>query len=124
MLPSTFPVSTPPRLYIRVGLHHRRPDDMSDADPSPPTAAYFELSWAILSTIGITNLFFSFIVIGLVGFTPISLVPIIVSVAGAIANGLCYYAFYAGYPEINTAVASAFADMAWLVGSFPRTAVS
>jgi len=97
---------------------------MSEVDPAPP-AAYFELSWAILSTIGITNIFFSIIVIGIAGFTPISLVPIIVSVAGATANGLCYYAFYAHYPEVNTAVASAVADVAWLVSraSSPSGAV-
>ncbi|KAH8886140.1 hypothetical protein GQ53DRAFT_617406, partial [Thozetella sp. PMI_491] len=77
--------------------------------------AYFELSWAILSTIGLTNICFGLIVLGITGFSPISIVPVIVSAAGAIANGLCYYAFYAEYPPINTAVASVFADLAWLI---------
>ena len=97
---------------------------MADASTATPVA-YFELSWAILSTIGITNLFFSLIVVGICGFKPISLVPIIVSIAGAIANGLCYYAFYAGYPLTNTVVASAFADVAWLVSPlYPVTTSS
>jgi hypothetical protein len=88
---------------------------MADAAP----LAYYELSWAILSTIGLTNVCFSLMVVGIAGWSPIALVPIIVSAAGALANGLCYYAFYADYPEVNTAVASAFADVAWLVSEPP-----
>lgn len=76
---------------------------------------YFELSWAVLSTIGIANFFFSIVVAAICGFPPISLVPLVVSVAGAVANGLCYYAFYTDYPIANQAVASAFADFLWLV---------
>lgn len=76
---------------------------------------YFELSWAILSTIGLLNVFFGVMVVSITIISPISLVPIIVSVAGAVANGLCYYAYYANYPQIPTAVASAFADAFWLV---------
>jgi len=45
----------------------------------------------------------------------VSLVPIIVSAAGAIANGLCYYAFYADYPKTGTVVAAAVADVTWLI---------
>jgi len=54
-------------------------------------------------------------VIGITTLSPISIVPIVVSVAGAIANGLCYYAFYADYPTTGTVVAVAFADITWLV---------
>lgn len=77
--------------------------------------AYFELSWAILSTIGLSNVVVGVMVMGIVGFSTVSLVPVVVSAAGAVANGLCYYAFYADYPTVNTAVASAFADVAWLI---------
>lgn len=77
--------------------------------------AYFELSWAILSTIGLLNILIGFMVLGITSFSPIWLVPVVTSGAGAIANGLCYYAFYADYPVVNTATASAFADLAWLV---------
>jgi hypothetical protein len=86
---------------------------MSSANALP---VYFELSWSILSTIGLLNMFIGFMVLGITGFSPIWLVPVITSAAGATANGLCYYAFYADYPVINTAAASAFADVAWLVG--------
>ena len=79
---------------------------------------YFEHSWAILSSIGIANVFFGLTVIGITSLSQISLLPVIVSAAGAIANGLCYYAFYADYPRTPTAVASAFADITWLVRSF------
>ncbi|KAH8661112.1 hypothetical protein BGZ61DRAFT_499586 [Ilyonectria robusta] len=78
--------------------------------------AYFELSWAILSTIGLNNVLVGLMVAGITGgFSVVVLVPIVVSAACALANGLCYYAFYADYPAVNTAVASAFADLAWLI---------
>jgi len=76
---------------------------------------YFELNWAILSTIGLTTTFLSLMVIGITGFSKVSLVPVVVSISAAIANGMCYYAFYAEYPIINTVVASCFADVCWLV---------
>ena len=37
------------------------------------------------------------------------------SAAGAIANGLCYFAFYAHHPTENTVIAAAIADVAWCV---------
>ena len=96
-----------------------------DGSPSSTSAAvpeYFELSWAILSTIGLSNIMFGLIVVGISGYSPISLVPIITSAAGAIANGMCYYAYYAEYPIISTAVASGFADVTWLVRRSPAAA--
>jgi hypothetical protein len=79
---------------------------------------YFELSWSILSTIGLTNALFGVLVAGITTFSPISAVPIFTSLSCAIANGLCYYAFYHdSYPVTNRAVASAFADVAWMVGT-------
>ncbi|KAK1515213.1 uncharacterized protein CCOS01_13406 [Colletotrichum costaricense] len=76
---------------------------------------YFETSWAILSTIGVANTLFGFIIAGITAFSPVSLIPIVVSVAGSIANGLCYYSFYADYPILNTAVASGVADVMWMI---------
>lgn len=54
-------------------------------------------------------------VAGITSFSPIASVPIVVSMAGAIANGLCYYAFYAKHPTNNTVVAGAIADLTWLI---------
>ena len=76
---------------------------------------YFEGSWSILSTIGLVNVLFGLTVVGITGYSPIALVPIIVSIAGAIANGLCFYAFYANYNTTATLVAAIFADLGWLV---------
>ncbi|EWY87615.1 hypothetical protein FOYG_11795 [Fusarium oxysporum NRRL 32931] len=77
---------------------------------------YFELSWSILSTIGIGNVLFGLLVCSITSFSQISAIPLITSAAGATANGLCYYAFYTqGYPVKGKAVASAFADVFWLV---------
>jgi hypothetical protein len=84
--------------------------------PSPPSAsAYFELSWAILSTIGLANVVHGFMVIGIIGRSRIVFVPITVSAAGALANGLCYYAFYSNYALEGKLAASAFGDFFWLV---------
>ena len=76
---------------------------------------YFEESWAILSSIDLVNVLFGLMIIGITALSPLSLVPIITSAAGAIANGLCYYAFYAHYATTGTVVAAAVADTAWLV---------
>ena len=78
---------------------------------------YFEESWAILSSIDLVNVLFGLMVIGITSLTPLALVPIITSVAGCIANGLCYYAFYAHYATTGTVVAAAVADATWLVSS-------
>lgn len=88
---------------------------LASATTTAAVPEYFELSWAILSTIGLSNIMFGMIVVGISGFSPISLVPIITSAAGAVANGMCYYAYYADYPVVSTAVASAFADITWMV---------
>ncbi|PVH71604.1 hypothetical protein DL98DRAFT_577278 [Cadophora sp. DSE1049] len=83
--------------------------------PASSVPVYFEQSWAILSSIGIVNVLFGFMIIGITSPSPVSLVPIVVSAAGAIANGLCYYAFYADYPQTGTVAAAAVADIAWLI---------
>ena len=56
---------------------------------------YYELSWAILSTIGLSNVLVGFMVVGIAGFSMVALVPLVTSLAAAVANGMCYYAFYA-----------------------------
>ncbi|KAK0386453.1 hypothetical protein NLU13_6289 [Sarocladium strictum] len=77
---------------------------------------YYELSWSILSTICLANILFGGLVIGITSFSPVATVPIVTSAAGAVANGLCYYAFYNdSYGAHNRAVASVFADVGWLV---------
>ncbi|KAL2176405.1 uncharacterized protein P884DRAFT_278494 [Thermothelomyces heterothallicus CBS 202.75] len=77
---------------------------------------YFELSWSILSTIGVANVLFGAFVVSITNFSPIAAVPIVTSIAAAVANGLCYYAFYrTSQPLTNQAVASAFADILWMV---------
>jgi len=83
---------------------------------STPIPIYFETSWSILSSIGLINVLIGFLVIGITSLSPITIVPIVVSAASAIADGLCYYAFYANHATTKTAVAAGFADFFWLVG--------
>lgn len=90
---------------------------MSDATAKIPTPVYFELSWAILSSIGLINVLYGILVAGITNLSPISAIPIIVSAAGALANGMCYYSFYGDYSRIPTVVAGVFADVLWLVGT-------
>jgi len=77
---------------------------------------YFEESWAILSSIGLINCLIGFMIIGITSLSPIAIVPVVCSVASAIANGMCFYAFYANYSTTPTVIAGATADIAWLVG--------
>lgn len=88
---------------------------MAESASPPSTSAYFELSWAILSTIGLANVVHGFVVIGIIGWSRIVFVPITVSAAGALANGLCYYAFYSNHALEGKLAASAFGDFFWLV---------
>ncbi|KAK6540419.1 hypothetical protein TWF694_009217 [Orbilia ellipsospora] len=77
--------------------------------------SYFELSWSILSTIGLVTFFISLMVMGIVKFSRFSMIPLIVSAACAIANGLCYYAFYSDYQRNSRAIAAGFADVFWFI---------
>jgi hypothetical protein len=77
--------------------------------------SYFESSWAILSSICLINVLFGLLVINLTSVSPASLVPVVTSCAGAIANGCCYYAYYTDYPVINRATASIISDLMWMV---------
>lgn len=78
-------------------------------------AVYYETSWSILSTIGLANFFFAWIVVGVTKLTFLSAVPIVVSAASAVANGLCYYAWYMDSGKASTASAYAVADILWMV---------
>ena len=82
---------------------------------SASVPVYFEQSWSILSTIGLVNVIFGLTIVGITNLSPISVVPLVCSAAGALSNGLCYYAFYAHYSKTPTLVAACFADVFWLV---------
>lgn len=86
-------------------------------------SSYFESSWAILSSLCLANVLFGLMVINITSRSPVSMIPIVTSSAGALANGLCFYAYYQDNPPINTAVASVFTDLAWLVRLQPKSAV-
>jgi hypothetical protein len=77
---------------------------------------YFSTTVAVFSTVGLNNAVIGLMVAGILGeFSVLVLVVIANSVAGCLANGLSYYAYIADYPTANKAVASVFADLAWLV---------
>src|SRR4051794_26658522 len=79
---------------------------------------FFVTAEGILSTIGFNNVLVGLMVAGIVGeFSDLVFVVIVNSAAVCLANGLCYYCYDADYPTINTAVASVFADLAWLVSA-------
>lgn len=69
----------------------------------------------MLSTIGLINALFGLMVIGITGYSPIILVPIVVSVAAAIANGLYHYVFYEDHETAALVLGAVFADTSWLV---------
>ncbi|KLU90843.1 hypothetical protein MAPG_09368 [Magnaporthiopsis poae ATCC 64411] len=81
----------------------------------PIIQTYYELSWAILSTIGLTNVLFGLVIVSITSVSPATLVPILVSAAGAVANGLCYAAYYHTYDPTPAAVAAGLADVMWLL---------
>lgn len=86
---------------------------------------YFEQCWSILSSIGIGNVLFGGTVLGITGVSASTLIPIVVSAAGAVANGLCYHVYYASPPAstptdsstttASVTAASVGADIMWLV---------
>ncbi|KAL8358873.1 hypothetical protein RB601_008227 [Gaeumannomyces tritici] len=76
---------------------------------------YYELSWAILSTIGLANVLFGLVIVSITSISPATLVPILVSAAAAGANGLRYAAYYHTYDTTLDAVAAALADVLWLI---------
>jgi hypothetical protein len=88
---------------------------MADNDPYVSMATYFELSWSILSSIGLFVTFVGIWAIFITRPSPLTYIPIVVSVSCAIANGACYYAFYTDHATRNRAAASGIADLFWLV---------
>ncbi|KAL2862813.1 uncharacterized protein BJX67DRAFT_385287 [Aspergillus lucknowensis] len=77
---------------------------------------FFETCWGILSTIGIFLVFASVSVILITNNGALNFVPLVVSASCAIANGLCYYAYYTrGPPKSGLVVASIFADIFWMI---------
>lgn len=92
--------------------------DFPSSNPSETidsVSSYYEHSWGILSTIGIANTLFGLLIVAITSLTPVVIVPILCSIACALANGLCYYAFYTHAPLLNRGIASAFADIFWLI---------
>lgn len=85
---------------------------------SDPVPIYFETSWSILSSIGLVNVLIGLLVVGITSLSPITIVPIVVSAAAAIADGLCYYAFCETHAKAPTAAAAAVADVFWGVSIF------
>ncbi|KAG8628672.1 hypothetical protein KVT40_002537 [Elsinoe batatas] len=83
------------------------------ADTTVPL--YFETAWSILSSIGICEVFFGGLVISLANLSWLSILPVIIGASGAIANGLCYQAFYADYPLQARLIGSGVSDIMWLV---------
>lgn len=77
--------------------------------------SYFEHSWSILSSIGLFATVMSMFVICMTSLTLLTVVPVVVSVACAVANGLCYYAFYTTYAIKSRMAASIIADLTWVV---------
>lgn len=91
------------------------PTGSAPAGDAVAGSSYYESSWSILSSIGIINVLFGLVIIGITSLKPVVVVPIICSAATALANGLCFYGFYTTYPLVNRAVASFFADIFWLI---------
>ncbi|CEL11608.1 hypothetical protein ASPCAL14709 [Aspergillus calidoustus] len=80
----------------------------------PPV--FLETSWGILSTIGVFLTFASISVICMTKICTLNFVPLVVSIACALANGCCYYAYYTGGPPCTgRLVASIFADIFWMI---------
>ncbi|KAF3394451.1 hypothetical protein F1880_004787 [Penicillium rolfsii] len=95
--------------------HNRASHDARPCATEMGVTAYYELSWSILSTIGLFLTIVGIWAILITRVSPLHLVPIVVSIACAVANGLCYYAFYAEHPTQQQVVASVFADIFWLI---------
>ncbi|KAJ6436580.1 Sugar transporter STL1 [Purpureocillium lavendulum] len=85
---------------------------MSDGDQGH---GYFQRSWAILSTMGLVNFLLGFMVLGITGRCRIAAVPMVVSAAGALANGLCVVAFIDPHPFYASMTALVFCDIFWMV---------
>ncbi|KAF4987137.1 hypothetical protein FDECE_15581 [Fusarium decemcellulare] len=83
-------------------------------------SVYFDSNWATLSTIGLITMLFSVLILGITKLSYLSIVPLVVSAAGAIANGLSYYGQYENTQPTTSAVVWAVADVLWMVSQFNR----
>jgi len=115
-----FPFAFRLHIYILFAILDLKPKILGATQRRPAMAAgdiplYFEGSWSILSSIGLINALFGLMIIGITGYSPIILVPIVVSVSAAIANGLCYYVLYETHGTNALVLGGVFADMFWLV---------
>lgn len=63
------------------------------------------------------NVLYGGLVVGITSLSPITIVPIVVSAASAVANGLCYYSVYSDYEKLPRLIAGIFADLLWLVST-------
>ncbi|KAL4877904.1 hypothetical protein BJY04DRAFT_197064 [Aspergillus karnatakaensis] len=90
-------------------------DPKPEPDVPMSMATYFELSWSILSSIGLFVTFVGVWALFISRPSPLTYIPIVVSISCAIANGACYFAFYTENAVSNRAAASAFADFFWLI---------
>ncbi|PNS13810.1 hypothetical protein CAC42_3303 [Sphaceloma murrayae] len=76
---------------------------------------YFETAWSILSSVGICQVIFGGLVISNNSVSGLSILPVIIGTAAAIANGMCYQAFYADYALNPRLIGSGIADIMWLI---------
>ncbi|KAL2860998.1 uncharacterized protein BJX67DRAFT_391646 [Aspergillus lucknowensis] len=74
---------------------------------------YFESNLAALSTIGLWLTGVGVYAILITRFSALHTIPVVASVACAVANGLSYHAFWTSSFGVNKAVASGFADVFW-----------
>ncbi|KAI9367639.1 hypothetical protein BJX61DRAFT_283620 [Aspergillus egyptiacus] len=81
----------------------------------PVSPVFFELSWGVLSTIGVFLVFASISLTLVTKPCVLNFIPLVISVACAVANGACYYAYYTNGPETGRVAASIFADIFWMI---------
>lgn len=87
---------------------------MSSSDSVLP---YFELSWSILSTFDLLHVVAALLIVPITGFSTLWAVPVVCSITSAIANGLCYVAYYSDASTNSKVIAAALADIFWLVNT-------
>ncbi|USP74844.1 uncharacterized protein yc1106_02118 [Curvularia clavata] len=85
---------------------------MSSSDSVLP---YFELSWSILSTFDLLHVVAALLIVPITGFSTLWAVPVVCSITSAIANGLCYVAYYSDASTNSKVIAAALADIFWLI---------
>ncbi|OAQ62465.1 hypothetical protein VFPPC_16660 [Pochonia chlamydosporia 170] len=88
----------------------------SMASKETATPLYFEESHAIISTIGLVWVLLGITIASIKGrLSAVLLVPIIVSAACALANGLRYIAYFGERSLVTTTIADLFAEFFYLI---------